>query len=67
MLVAVIFVVAPVYREEGNIAEFCRRVSAAVGQITSEFEIILVEDGGGETVPRIRSKSSPPATLASRA
>ena len=43
-----ISVVAPVYREEGNVAEFCRRVSAAVAAITGDYEIILVEDGGGD-------------------
>lgn len=41
-------VVAPVYREEGNIAEFCRRVGAALSGITGDYEIILVEDGGGD-------------------
>jgi polyisoprenyl-phosphate glycosyltransferase len=43
-----ISVVAPVFREEGNIAEFCRRVSAEVGTITPDYEIILIEDGGGD-------------------
>ena len=43
-----ISIVAPVYREEGNVAEFCRRVSRAASRITSDFEIILVEDGSGE-------------------
>lgn len=41
-------VVAPVFREEGNVAEFCRRVSEALASITDDFEIILVEDGGGD-------------------
>jgi glycosyltransferase involved in cell wall biosynthesis len=41
-------VVAPVYREEGNVAEFCRRVAAAVEGITKDYEIVLVEDGGGD-------------------
>ena len=40
--------VAPVYREEGNVAEFCRRVAAAVEGITKDYEIVLVEDGGGD-------------------
>jgi dolichol-phosphate mannosyltransferase len=43
-----ISVVAPVYREEANVAEFCRRVSNAVSSIAPDFEIILVEDGGGD-------------------
>jgi dolichol-phosphate mannosyltransferase len=43
-----ISIVAPVYREEANVAEFCRRVSSAVTPIVSDFEIILVEDGGGD-------------------
>jgi dolichol-phosphate mannosyltransferase len=41
-------VVAPVFREAGNIDEFCRRTSAALGAITPAHEIILVEDGGGD-------------------
>ena len=41
-------VVAPVYREEGNVAEFCRRVGAALAGITRDYEIVLVEDGGGD-------------------
>ena len=41
-------VVAPVFREEGNVREFCRQVIAAAGRITPDFEIILVEDGGGD-------------------
>lgn len=48
-----ISVVAPVFREEGNVAEFCRRVSAAVDTITPNFEILLVEDGGGDDSWRI--------------
>ena len=41
-----ISVVAPVFREEGNVAEFCRRVAAALEGITPRWEAILVEDGG---------------------
>src|ERR1051325_8837897 len=54
-----LLVVAPVFREEGNIAEFCRRVSAALASITSDFEIILVEDGGGDNSwPAIRQQAA---------
>lgn len=41
-----ISIVAPVYRDEGNVRELCRRVKAAVSGITEDFELILVEDGG---------------------
>ena len=41
-----ISVVAPVYRDEGNVRELCRRVKAAVSGITEDFELILIEDGG---------------------
>ena len=43
-----ISVVAPVYREEGNVAELVRRLHAALSSITEDFEIVLVEDGGGD-------------------
>ena len=51
-------IVAPVFREEGNVTEFCRRVSQAVSAITSDFEIILVEDGGGDDSWRIIREQS---------
>ena len=37
-------VVTPVYKAEGCVAELCRRLKAALGQITEDFEIIMVED-----------------------
>jgi dolichol-phosphate mannosyltransferase len=43
-----ISIVAPVYREEGNVHEFCRRVLDAVGKIAADIEVVLVEDGGGD-------------------
>jgi len=39
-------VVSPVYRAEACLEELCRRVTEAVSPITSDFEIVLVEDGG---------------------
>ena len=39
-----ISVVSPVYRAEGCIQELCRRLHAEVGAITSNYEIILVDD-----------------------
>ena len=41
-----ISVVSPVYRAEACVEELCRRVTAAVSSITSDFEIVLVEDCG---------------------
>jgi dolichol-phosphate mannosyltransferase len=38
-------IISPVYKAEGIITELVRRIKAAVGQITEEYEIILVEDG----------------------
>jgi dolichol-phosphate mannosyltransferase len=43
-----ISVVAPIYREEGNVPELVRRLTRSLGDITATFEIILVEDGGGD-------------------
>jgi glycosyltransferase involved in cell wall biosynthesis len=40
-----ISVVSPVYKGEKMVDELVRRVSAAVSQISEQFEIILVEDG----------------------
>lgn len=41
-------VVIPVYRAEQTLIELHRQLSAAMAQITSVFEIIFVEDGGGD-------------------
>jgi glycosyltransferase involved in cell wall biosynthesis len=38
-------IVSPVYKAEGIISELVRRINAAVGKITDDYEIILVEDG----------------------
>lgn len=43
-----ISVVAPIYREEGNIAELVRRLTESLQHITERFEIVLVEDAGGD-------------------
>jgi polyisoprenyl-phosphate glycosyltransferase len=41
-------VVAPIYREEGNVPELVRRLTEALQRITESFEIVLVEDAGGD-------------------
>lgn len=41
-------VVIPVYRAEGTLRELCRRLVESVGAITEDFEIVLVEDCGGD-------------------
>jgi len=46
--VPAISVVSPVYRAEGIVDEFVRQVTAALQQITPDFEIVLVEDGSGD-------------------
>ncbi len=38
-------VVTTMYRSEATIAEFIRRASAAAGAITSDYEIVVVDDG----------------------
>ena len=40
-----ISVVAPVYNEEGCLEEFCKRLRAALEQVTGDFEVLLVDDG----------------------
>jgi len=39
-------IISPVYRAEDLLAELVARIDKAANQITSDFEIILVEDGG---------------------
>jgi glycosyltransferase involved in cell wall biosynthesis len=41
-------VVIPVYRSEHTLRELCRQLIPAMEAITSDFEIILVEDCGGD-------------------
>ena len=43
-----ISVVTPVYKAEGCLEELYRRLAAALGAITQDFEIVLVEDCGGD-------------------
>jgi len=38
-------IVATLYRSEPYVADFCRRASAAAGQVTPDFEVVLVNDG----------------------
>lgn len=38
-------IVATMYRSETFVAEFCARMSATAAKITSEYEIVLVNDG----------------------
>jgi polyisoprenyl-phosphate glycosyltransferase len=46
-------VVAPVYNEEPLIAEFCKRVVAALEPLGQPFEIVLVNDGSRDRSPAI--------------
>ncbi len=41
-------VVIPVYRAEQTLFDLYRQISAAMPEITPVFEIIFVEDGGGD-------------------
>jgi glycosyltransferase involved in cell wall biosynthesis len=41
-------IVIPVYRAEGTLRELLRRLSATLGQLGSEYEILFVEDCGGD-------------------
>lgn len=41
-------IVSPVYQAEAIIDEFVRTVKSALENVTSNFEIVLVEDGGGD-------------------
>ena len=43
-----ISVVIPVYRAEGCLEELYRRLRAALEPISGDFEILLVEDCGGD-------------------
>jgi glycosyltransferase involved in cell wall biosynthesis len=43
-----ISIVTPVYRAEGCLEELHRRLVAALSAITQDFEIIMVEDCGGD-------------------
>jgi len=45
---ATISIVIPVYRAEQTLHELYRRLAATIPQIASAFEIIFVEDGGGD-------------------
>lgn len=40
-----ISIVSPVYRAENLVAELVARINRSVGPVTSEYEVILVEDG----------------------
>jgi glycosyltransferase involved in cell wall biosynthesis len=41
-------VIIPVYRSEQILPELCHQLSAAMTEVTPEFEIIFIEDGGGD-------------------
>lgn len=43
-----ISVVSPVYRAEKIVDELVRRLSSSLSKITDNYEIVLVEDGGGD-------------------
>lgn len=44
----VLSIVSPVYKAEKIVDELIRRIHASVSGITADYEIILVEDGGGD-------------------
>jgi polyisoprenyl-phosphate glycosyltransferase len=50
---ATISVVIPVYRAEDCLDELCRRLRAALETVSESFEIVLVEDCGGDDSWRI--------------
>jgi glycosyltransferase involved in cell wall biosynthesis len=41
-------VVVPVFRSADQLVELHRRLVSALGELTDDFEIIMVEDGGGD-------------------
>ena len=41
-------VISPVYKAEGIVDELIKRIHDSVSVITNDYEIILVEDGGGD-------------------
>ena len=43
-----ISVVIPVYKAEGCLEELYRRLAVSLGEISQDFEIVLVEDCGGD-------------------
>ena len=53
-----ISVVTPVYNGEASIAELCRRLSEVLQQISTEYEIILVNDGSRDRSWEIISELS---------
>lgn len=44
-----ISVVSPIYNEEGCVEELCRQLVEVLSTISSEFEIILIDDGSRDT------------------
>lgn len=45
---ALISVTAPAYNEEENLREFCARVKATLDPLTSNYEIVIVENGSAD-------------------
>ena len=45
---AYISVVIPVFKADGCLGELYRRLKNSLGKISDDFEIIMVEDGGGD-------------------
>jgi dolichol-phosphate mannosyltransferase len=46
-------IVAPIYNEEGNIAELYRRISAIMSGVGAAWELVLVDDGSKDESPRL--------------
>ena len=53
-----ISVVTPVYNGEASIAELCRRLAEVLPRITTEYEIILVNDGSRDQSWKVISELS---------
>ncbi len=49
-------VVVPIFNEEGNVEELCRRLDAVLGGLPLTFEVLLIDDGSRDaTTAKIRA------------
>ena len=46
-------VVVPVFNEQENLPELIRRASAALGTVTPDWELVLVDDGSHDESPAL--------------
>lgn len=50
--------VIPVFNEEKNLSELCRRTAAAFSKVSPDYELILVDDGSTDnTLPLLRAEA----------